>query len=495
MKNKFLVLIALLLSFTCLFSCTKNNGNNNTPDENVEVETLTIYTVNDFHGSLEETDNQYGAARVANYIATDRADKEASIVLSAGDMFQGSALSNYNYGSTVIDVMNYVGFDAMTIGNHEFDWNLNTVLQYVDSDSTNNEANFPFLGANILLKETGDMPELVKPYTIIERSNLKIGVIGYIGAGQEEDIAVSMVEDYYFVDPFDVIKQYSYYLRTQENCNVIIALGHDGTASLNKQLSKLDGDYRIDCIINGHTHSVYNDTYRRNDGVTIPCLQAGNAGKYVGVVTLSFDKENNQISGGTSFSKKMSQSISKDTTVDNMIQKEIEKTAPMFLEVLCKAGTDINRETGAVWTANALRRALEVDAAFINLGGVRANAFPIASGQEVTVSKVWQIMPFDNSAVSFQLTGTKLINSIKYAGLIYSDNITTDAAGNPMLDGKAIDSEKLYNVATIDFVFDNASYGFNANAINVVYTNCYQRDILISDLRQYGKNNELWYGK
>ena len=96
----------------------------------------------------------------------------------------------------------------MTIGNHEFDWGLDTILDYRDSDQTNGEANFPFLGCNIIQKDTDSLPKNVNPYTIINQDGLKIGVIGYIGLGLESDIATQMVENYEFIEPVECIKNY-----------------------------------------------------------------------------------------------------------------------------------------------------------------------------------------------------------------------------------------------------------------------------------------------
>ena len=485
MKNKILFLIIFILLIFTFTSCNKKEDN--------FIETLTIYTINDFHGSLEEDGGQYGAARIANYIKNDRADKQASIVVSAGDMFQGSAISNYNHGSTVIDIMNNIGFDAMTIGNHEFDWSLDTVLAYNDGDITNNEANFPFLGANIIEKATGSIPNHIEPYTIIEMKNLKIGLIGYIGAGQETDILASMVEPYYFADPFEVIKEYTYYLRTQEECNIIITIGHDATPSLNKQISSLSGDYAVDCMINGHSHTVYSDTYRRPDGITIPCIQTGSAGNNVGVITLSIDKTSNTFMGGTSFTKKMNNNVSKDIEVENIINDLVEETAPVFKRILCTAGITINRNMAAKWSANAVMRYADASCAFINLGGIRSNAFPIEKDEKVDVAKVYQIMPFDNVVVIFKLEGRILNNIIKYSGLIYSDNII-NKNNQYYLNDELIEDEKLYVIASTDFVFETASYGFMSSAKDVVYLNVYEKDVLVNDLEQIGINN-LWFGK
>jgi len=155
------------------------------PSKDEVVEELTILTTNDFHGAIAETGGQYGIARLAQNFKMVKDASKATVIVSAGDMFQGTALSNYNHGKTIIDIMNIMQFDAMTLGNHEFDWGYNQMYQYVDGNTNNGEAKFPFLGCNIIEKSTGTLPDGVKAYQIVERGGLKIAIIGYMGYGND----------------------------------------------------------------------------------------------------------------------------------------------------------------------------------------------------------------------------------------------------------------------------------------------------------------------
>ena len=484
-KNNFVLFLIMLLLFG-FAGCKKNNNND-------KIETLNIYTVNDFHGSLEEESNAKGISRIAGYIKEQISGKEEySLILSAGDMFQGSAISNYNHGRTVLDLMNKIGFNAMTIGNHEFDWGFETIQAYRDKDEENGEANFDFLACNIIDKRTGLLPAYIEPYTIIERKNLKIGIIGYIGYGQENDIQKSCIENYYFDEPVELVRQYSYYLRNNEECNVIIAMGHEGSSTVNRQLANLEGLYRIDGIINGHTHSVYNDTYRRSDGVVIPCIQSGSAGSHVGVLSLTIDPNTNEVIGGDSFNKQMSSRVNKDSETETVVQNLITETEPIFGRVLCTAGKQIDRNLGAKFASSALMKYNEADVAFINLGGIRANAFPISNNEKVTVKKVYQIVPFDNTAVTCSLSGFYIRNMLNGNDLVVSSNVTFNN-NNYYINGELIDDDKMYKVATINFVYENTSYNFKY-ATDTNYTEILFRDILNNVLEDFGKNNIKWMG-
>lgn len=490
-KNyKKLLVFLLLLCLLFTTGCDKNNKNDNKlPDK------LIIYTINDFHGALEEVDGKYGAARISGYIKENKITNSdaATLVVSSGDMFQGSAISNHTRGEIVVDIMNEIGYDAMTIGNHEFDWGLETVLKYRDNDLTNGEANFPFLGCNIIDKETSSIPEYVDPYKIVEEKGLKIGIIGYIGFGLEDSIATPMIEDYYFSDPVFEISNYAKELRTEQGCDVVIVSGHDGDTLTNKQISKLTGDSRVDAILNGHTHGAYSETYKREDGVVIPCIQSGTAGENVGVVTLDINKDNKCVTSGSCFNMQMGARVTKDDVVKKMVDDIVEETSPVFKRVLCEAGAEINQIKGAKWAANSLSAKVECEVAFINSGGIRNSAFPISYGEKVDVAKVYEIMPFDNTIKTTYLKGKYIKSLLLTSGIIYSDNIIGDSLSGFYINGELIDDNKLYKVAAVDYIFDQSSYPFESGE-NSYATGVLFRDILIQSLEEIEQNGQKWLG-
>src|SRR5271157_2456622 len=141
---------------------------------------LTILHVNDTHGSIlpyiEGTSGESqmvgGAAYLARMIQEERSkNPDGVLLLSAGDMFQGTPVSNLFKGESVADVMNYLKFDAMAIGNHEFDWGMDALRQLIAS------SRFPYLSANIK-DERGRYLPSVKSYIIVERKKVKIAIIG-----------------------------------------------------------------------------------------------------------------------------------------------------------------------------------------------------------------------------------------------------------------------------------------------------------------------------
>jgi hypothetical protein len=118
------------------------------------VQTITFFSINDLHGTAYSDLQSF--SRMAKYLYDRNQNQENTIVLASGDMFQGTAFSNYYYGRPLVEIMNHVGFDSFTLGNHEFDWGIDKIAAYRDGISENGEMVFPVLAANIVSKSTGE---------------------------------------------------------------------------------------------------------------------------------------------------------------------------------------------------------------------------------------------------------------------------------------------------------------------------------------------------
>lgn len=488
MKRRFFLIIALLFLLFVTTGCDISPSI--TPD-NTKPDSLTIYTVNDFHGAILSDNGNYGVARLGEYIMSAKKEEPNEVmVLSAGDMFQGSGLSYYSEGESVVNLMNMIEFDAMAIGNHEFDWTLDTILEYRDGNKDNGEANFPFLGANIIEKETGTLPEYVEPYTIIERSGLTIGIIGYIGYGLESGIATKIVENYEFLRPAPIIGELSTKLRTEENCDVVIALGHDGSSTTNKELANLSGDARVDAIVNGHLHSNDVKMLTSNDGRKIPVVQAGSSGEYVGKIVFSVDPDTKTLSNPGVVTVEMKSKYAENSEILEYVSQIEEELAPIFDRVIGVAGTNISVYDIRKWGPNILQKELNVDIAFANSGGIRADAFPINAGDNITVAKIYQIMPFDNTIKICKLLGSDLRKLMGSSGLNVSDSITK-IDGITYVNGKELIDDEYYSVATIDYVFDKKEFPFS-KGIDVINDGKLYRDLMIEVIEKITSNNEQW---
>ena len=209
---------------------TSSSSESRTP---VEVElndaTYDFYCLNDFHGSIRELSKEHAVGMGKLFSELKRlkdADPEHTFILSSGDMFQGSLESNHEYGMSVLSGMNAAGFDAMALGNHEFDYGQSRLFDLAKA------ADFPFLGANIVKWENGQetnepLSDLIGSSTIIERGGNRIGIIGAIGEGLTDDITSSAVSNCVFTDIEPIIKEEATRLREYEGCGLVILLLHD----------------------------------------------------------------------------------------------------------------------------------------------------------------------------------------------------------------------------------------------------------------------------
>lgn len=496
MKNKHLKLCGIIIfSFLLVFtnSCKKPKPEEEVPQDII----LSILSINDFHGQLEEVDGATGAARIAGFINEVRGENpDSTVVLAAGDMFQGTALSNVGYGKDVITFMNMLDFDAMTIGNHEFDWTLDKILEYRDGNPQNGEAEFPFLSTNIHQYSTGGLPKYIDEYTIIERKGLKIAIIGFIGENQEEDIAPSMIADYSLEAPLEEVRENIKEARTNGGADIVIVMGHEDNLKLNNSLASGTGDYEVNAIINAHSHDLENSRiYRKEDQQYVPVVQSKSSGEYVGQTTLTIDPITKDVKNAAVKNVRMTSNRAKDSEVESFVTSVRQSYAHIFDRQLCIAGDSISRVQGTKWAVKALydyanREYEKIDLAFINSGGIRANAFPINKDEVITVNHVYRIMPFDNMVKITELNGKQLIHAMKINDIVVGGNYYV-SNNDYYVNGELVVEDAIYRVIAVDYVFDNTSYPF-VNGNNTIITEILFRDVLINELELLGQNNENW---
>lgn len=461
--------------------------------------TLKIYTVNDFHGAIEDR-----AAQVGEYLISNReSNPENTLILSSGDMFQGTGISNLNYGLDVINIMNMIEFDAMSVGNHEFDWELSTILNYFDGSEENGEADFPLLGCNVIDKSTNTLPLNMKSHVVVEKGGLKIGIIGYIGGTLEDSIATNMVQNYEFVDPVSIVASISEDLRTNQGVDIVIASGHDASQNTNRELANLSGNEKIDAIVNGHTHVKSYGTIRRtSDNVKVPYVQAGSSGEAVGVIELKLDALNLDIENANAYNKNIMDTAKKNEQILTYVNQILEETSDYFDRVIGVSGKNLTIGECATWACNAILDYCNesfdyCDVAFTNLGGIRENAFPINKDEEITVGRVFKIMPFDNFIKISSINGKVLrtLLTLTNSELAYSSNSVEVIGASVYINGTLIDDEKYYKVAVVDYIFDKDSYPFNKGE-DVIITGKLLRDILIENIEDATLNgNKCFLGK
>ena len=266
MKHSFFYLLVAAMAVACT-----------TPDH------LTILHTNDTHSQVEpKSNNQGGYARRMGLIEQERKADKNLLLVDAGDFCQGTPYFNIYKGRVEIDAMNKMGYDAATLGNHEFDNGLDTLATILKL------AKFPFVCANYDFTGTA-LEGLVPPYTILRKGQLKIGIFG-LGCDPKGLIADKNFLPVRFLHPYPVAQAMADTLRAQD-CDVVVCLSHMGTfgkAPEDLCDTTLAAHTRgIDVIIGGHTHKLYDHLRIANlDGDSIPVCQMSKSGAYLGKIML-----------------------------------------------------------------------------------------------------------------------------------------------------------------------------------------------------------------
>jgi 2',3'-cyclic-nucleotide 2'-phosphodiesterase (5'-nucleotidase family) len=460
---------------------------------------LTILHINDFHGrllpytvkSISEKIPVSGVAYLAQMINEERSkNPEGTILLSAGDMFQGTPQSNIFRGEPVVEIMNYLKFDAMAVGNHEFDWG-QEVLQKLSSIS-----NFPYLSANIVDKDGKYLPYL-KPYVIIERKGIKIAIIGLTTPETAYITKPDYVKDLKFLDPVEILPNIIDDVRNK-GANLVVVLSHLGFDADKELAEKVSG---IDVIVGGHSHTVVTNPVVVR-GVII--TQAGYNGIYLGVLEIKIQPETNIILGYTrenelktvfagpenKFDEKVAQIVDK---YNSQLKEEFAKVVGETLVDLVRNYNEESNVGNVI--CDAMREAVSADIAFQNSGGIRTD---IQKGP-ITMELVYTLLPFDNVLVTMDLTGKQILQLLEQSatlekGILQQSGLKvkydmTKPVGKRVVEvfvgDKPLELDKVYKVVTNDFL---AAGGDNfvtfKEGKNLVYGDML-RDVFIEYLKKH----------
>lgn len=258
-----------------------------------DFEKVTILHTNDVHSHIDafpknhsKHAHQGGVAHRSVLINTIRSTEKNVLLLDAGDIFQGTPYFNLFQGQMEYDVMNYLKYDAATIGNHDFDIGMEGLEVQLK------RANFSMLNANYIVKDT-ILGDYVKPYQIFERSGIKIGVFG-IGIELKGLVPDNLCKGVVYQDPVSIFKKQEELLKEQ-GCDIIVCLSHLGYSYKEDKISDLglaEISKFTDLIIGGHTHTFLDKPRRLKNalGNDVIVNQAGWAGLQLGRVDFYVDK-------------------------------------------------------------------------------------------------------------------------------------------------------------------------------------------------------------
>ena len=371
--------------------------------------TVDFYAINDLHGKFDDTDSQPGVDELTTYLKNAKKTDDHAVFLSAGDMWQGSAESNMTKGKIITDWMNALEFEAMTLGNHEFDWGEEPV------EDNAKLAKFPMLAINIFDKETNKRVDYASASVMVERGGVKIGIIGAIG-NCYSSISPDKVKDVYFKvggELTSLVKAESERLRAA-GADMIVYSVHAGSSSSENEMSSyydiaLSAGY-VDLVFEGHTHQ----RYVAHDRHGVYHFQNGGENKGIShaEVAINFVNDKVTMKNAEFVSTARYMGLEDDPTVDELLKKYendisgatkvlgINKNY-MSSNALCDLAAKLYYEAGVEkWGAQYN----------IALGGGFFQArspYNLPAG-EVTYGDLQAIFPFDNQLVLCSIQGKYL---------------------------------------------------------------------------------------
>jgi len=494
-KRALILLVGLLVLVTALWAAPQH---------------LTILHVNDTHGhawqySITDNSNIGGFAAIATLVDQIKAEVESKggsvLVLHAGDINTGVPESDQLDAIPDIVAMNMVPFDAMALGNHEFDKDGDVLAKQIKA------MKFPALSANIMTK-TGE--NAFTPYVIKELNGMKVAIYGL----STESITVLepiYVEEYVFKSAIEVSKTLVPELNQQ--ADIVIALTHlgygeplTGSTSSDMLAKAVDG---IDVIVDGHSHTLFTQAPVYGDTILV---QAGEWGKYLGRLDLwivdgeIIDWEWEAIPVNLKY---IAGKDAENKTVYDFVGEPVEQNPRVLAameyfynlggeklnEVIGKTTIQLDGERSNVRSkatnlANLLSDAMVwkslADFAITNGGGIRAS---IKAG-DITYRDVLTVLPFGNMIYIVNLTGSEVMRLLNFASNVAAGQgafpqfggitftVENGQVKNVLIQGKALEMDKVYKVATNDYM---AGGGDGYNVLKDNKANGYDTGFVLAD--------------
>ena len=469
---------------------------------------VTILYTNDFHGNLlgfTPIDNIVGgSARIATLVKEVRNTAPGIVLLlDAGDATHGTVLSNFFNGATVIDVMNAMGYDAMEIGNHDFNYGQGVLAERAS------QAHFPLLAANIKVTATGETPPFCRPYLIERVMGVRIAIFGLITPETPIVTHPKNVVGLTFLDPIETAKRIVPMLRP--SADLVIALTHIGYEMDRRLAQEVPG---IHVIVGGHSHTKIDVPQRIGwVGACIPCgnpiiVQAWENGKVLGRLDLEMRRM-----AIVRFSGRLidvTADIPEDPEVKAIIEPYAAELQAAMSEVVGYTTVPLEGTRSLIRTQETnlgnlvadMMRWAGCEIALENGGGIRWHRlFPAGP---ITRGDVYNLLPFLNTLVMMDLTGAQvkeaLENSVsrypsadgrflQVSGLSFTFD-PTKPVGSRIVDvlvgGTPLVETAVYRVVTNDFLAAGGDgYTVLMQGTNFVDTGTYLMDYMVEYLKEF----------
>jgi 2',3'-cyclic-nucleotide 2'-phosphodiesterase/3'-nucleotidase len=376
---------------------------------------VTLLETTDFHGALlsggteRSTGRPWGGGAVMStwQQALRARNPERTFLLDGGDMMQGTPISNMVRGRSVIEYMNALRYDAAALGNHEFDWGIDTLRARVA------QATFPVLAANVFEKASGMRPSWVQPYTIVRRGKVAVGVVGAATPETPRVTIPTHVASLRFDDPIPILQSMVAEVRSK-GADVVVVLAHIGgdvrEGQARGQIMDIAREVAgVDVVFGGHTHTFVSTTVG-----AVPVLIAGSNSRGLAAVDLIVNPHTHRarVVGHTLHRTYAdSVSVAPNDPIARIVSRYNAEVAPIMNRVVGIARDVLRRDGPAMgnFVTDVMRAATGADVAITNSGGLRADLD--AGG--ITLGEIFEVLPFDNTIVTVRLSGAEIKMAIE----------------------------------------------------------------------------------
>ena len=441
MSRKLMVIFALLLLLVSLAAAQDDSFS------------LTIMHTNDVHGHHEpQRDGSGGAARQATVVQQIRDEVDNHLLLDGGDRFTGTLFHVQYRGQDSVQIMNAIGYDAMVLGNHEFDDGSEVLADFISG------LDLPALTANVDFSKDPLLAGQVDPSVILEVGGESVGIIGL--TSPETAILSKPSKTLVFEHDLIGIAQQQVDAMTAAGVNKIILLTHIGYGADLEVAQAVSG---VDVVIGGDSNTLLSNTYadalgeyptvlESASGEPVLVVQAGTRTVYLGRLDVEFDADG-LLTDWDGDAILLSRYISPDPDVADLIADLAEPLAALNSQPVGETSIALTGASPRLCRieecllgnliTDAVLDETRVDIVFQNGGGIRAD---IDAG-EVTLGEVLTVLPFGNLISTFELSGADVIATLENS----VSRIQLDADNNPMVDGA---SGRFMQVAGMRYVFD-----------------------------------------
>jgi 2',3'-cyclic-nucleotide 2'-phosphodiesterase/3'-nucleotidase len=374
---------------------------------------------NDFHGAIlpggreRSTGRPWGGSAVlAAYIDSLRAENpEGTVLLDGGDLFQGTMISNLQFGRPVVEQMDALAYAATAIGNHEFDWTVDTLVRRI------HELSCKALGANIVERKSRRRPSWAGVDTTVTRRGVKVAIVGF---AYPETPMVTLPQNVAHLDflPVAPIANRRIPALRRDGASAVVILGHlpaevDSAGHVGGDVAALAREIKgEDAILGGHSHL---RAVGRVDGT--PVVVAGSHGQYVSLTDLVVDPvRRTVVESDFRVVPTYADALAPDSAMAARAEGWNGAVAAIASRAVGRSERALLREKEGESTvgnlvADVMRRAVHADFALQNSGGLRAN---LPAG-EITEGHLYEVMPFDNTIVVVALSGAQVEQTIEDA--------------------------------------------------------------------------------